>query len=125
VFGGHECANVVVGIDRCDHIESQLLPVSTWSNTYVGSKFFPRGTEPDIWRILAAEDGTELIVDPYIDGVSGAILQKGEFVEFESRRDFLLVASHPVSLGHYMVGSNWFGIPRVCDEGIDAGNPTG
>ncbi len=125
VFGGHECANVLVGIDRCDHIEAQLLPLDIWAQRYVGAKFSPRGTEPDVWRVLAAEDGTQLMTDPYIEGVTGAWLNRGEFVQFESRRDFILEASAPVSLGHYMVGSNWFGIPRSCDQGIDAGNPTG
>ncbi|MBH25308.1 MAG: hypothetical protein CMH57_12830 [Myxococcales bacterium] len=124
-FGGHECANVVVGIDRCDHIESQLIPVSTWGTEYVGTKFFPRGTEPDIFRVLASEDATVIETDPPIPGVDGAILNSGEFAEFETRRHFVLRATAPVSLGHYMVGSNWFGIPRICDEGIDAGNPTG
>jgi len=125
VFGGHECANVVVGIDRCDHIESQLFPIATWSTLYVGTKFFPRGSEPDIWRIMAVADGTTIQTDPWIEGVTGAILQAGRFVEFESRRDFVLETNQPVSVGHYMVGSNWFGIPRVCNSGIDAGNPTG
>lgn len=124
-FGGHECANVVVGIDRCDHIESQLIPVSTWGTEYVGTKFYPRGAEPDIFRVLAATDDTILTTDPPITGVDGAILDQGQFVEFEGRFPFVLSASAPVSLGHYMVGSNWLGIPRICDEGIDAGNPTG
>jgi len=124
-FGGHECANVVVGIDRCDHIESQLIPVSTWGTEYVGTKFNPRGGEPDIWRILASEDDTVLRTDPPIEGVDGAILDRGEFVEFDIRRHFFLETTAPVSMGHYMVGSNWLGIPRICDTGVDAGNPTG
>ena len=125
VFGGHECANVLVGINRCDHIESQLFPVDTWGTEYLGAKFFPRGLEPDVWRILASEDFTTIQTEPFIDGVTGTTLNRGEFIQFESSRDFYLNASAPVSVGHYMVGSNWLGIPRVCNEGVDAGNPTG
>ncbi len=130
VFGGHECANVVVGIDRCDHIESQLFPVNTWGTTYLGTKFFPRGAEDDIWRVMGSEDNTVVTLDPPpLDELGRVIdrlvINRGEFVQLETAGHFLLNASKPVSLAHYMVGSNWFGIPRICDTGVDAGNPTG
>jgi hypothetical protein len=140
VFGGHECANVDLGIDRCDHIESQLFPVNTWGSQYVGSKFASRGGEPDVWRVLSSVDGTVVTLSmdfpnpeeqvhqgELIRNEGGAQfrLDRGQFAEFQSKEPFWLDATSPVSLGHYMVGSNWFTIPRICDQGIDAGNPTG
>jgi hypothetical protein len=140
VFGGHECGNVVVGVDRCDHIESQLFPVDTWGTDYVATKYTPRGNEPDVWRIVAAKDGTAArlsfripapeeqvhVGEPVLgDDYTEFHLDRGQYVEFEATQPFFVEATFPVSLGHYMVGSNWITIPRVCNQGIDAGNPTG
>ncbi len=129
LFGGHQCANIPLGVDRCDHIESLLPPVDTWGTEYVGTKFEPRTAtppvEPDIWRVIAAEDDTRIQTDPPIDGIHDTRLDAGEWKQFAVRHDFEIVGEDPIFLAQYMVGANWPGIPRVCDDGLNAFQPTG
>lgn len=129
MFGGHQCGNVLLGIDRCDHMESILFPTDSWGTSYVATKFRPRApgalSEPDIWRVVAAADDTLIQTVPPIDGIHNTRLAAGEWRQFESRQVFELSASGPVMMAQYMVGANWLGIPRECDEGMNAGSPVG
>lgn len=127
-FGGHECANVLLGVDRCDHMETQLLPIALLRNTYVATKYHPRVTdgtlvEPDFWRVLAVDGATTLSTDPEIPLIDGEVIATGEWLQIRSREGFVLTADRPVLVAHYMVGSNWTGIPRNCFD--DTGPPTG
>lgn len=141
VFSGSECANIPVDNNFCDHLEEQLFPVDTWGNQFVGGKFEPRGTEPDIWRVVAAEDGTNVMTNPVIPVVHGRTLGRGEYVEFVTDVNFVLTADKPVSLAQFMVGSAYPGpsggcdlngfrdvirgctIPRSCGSGTGIGDP--
>ena len=107
VFSGNECANVPAGVSYCDHVEEQMIPVASWDTEYLGIKFKPRGSESDVWRIIASTPGTTIQTDPVIAGVSGRTLGGGEVIEFATTLDFALSATGPVSLTQMMVGSSY------------------
>ncbi len=143
VFSGHECANVPTDVAYCDHIEQQLFPVDTWGTSFVGPRFAPRGTEADVWRIVASTDGTLVRLSPTdaAPGIDGRTLNRGEFVEFRSQRDFIVEATAPVSAAQFIVGSSYpadgtgtctrglFGDTNcairgnLCDSGSGIGDP--
>ncbi|MFT6395799.1 MAG: hypothetical protein ACJAYU_000541 [Bradymonadia bacterium] len=141
VFSGHECANIPVDNNFCDHLEQQLLPTDTWGSEFVGAKFNARGGEPDVWRVVAAEDGTTIVTNPPIPGVNGLTLGRGEMREFITTEDFIVSATGPIQLAQFMVGSAYPGpsggcdltglfpnytgcvIPRTCDSGTAIGDP--
>ena len=83
-----DCVNA--GFNTCcaDHLEQQLFPVKTWGTTYVATKSWDRGKEADIWRILAAEDNTKIVLNPPQKDVSVPILHRGQWFEFESTQHF-------------------------------------
>ncbi|MGM0558260.1 MAG: IgGFc-binding protein [Myxococcota bacterium] len=123
VFSGHECAFVPTDTPACDHLEQQLMPQKTWGTEYIAPKFAPRGREDDIFRVLAAEDGTELTTTPPIAEVDGATLNAGDVVEFASKSSFSLTATRPVSVAQYMVGALYPGPLQGCDpaSGVEYG----
>ncbi len=108
VFGGHECANIPLGFDACDHIEQQLYPVDSWGSNYAGAYFHRRGpAQVEVWRILSGADGVVLTTVPAIPNVNGITLDRGEFVEFESSEDFELSATGPILPAQYVVGTSY------------------
>lgn len=114
VFSGHECATVPTDVAACDHLEQQMFPVEVWGKEYVLSKFAPRGTEDDIYRVVASQDNTTLSTNPPLGGVDGETLDKGEFHEFKLRGNIVLNSDKPVAVGQFMVGSQYPGVTKRC-----------
>jgi hypothetical protein len=117
VFGGHECANIHVGFERCDHIEQQLFPLATWGKEYVGDAFYPRTSgHVDTWRILAGEDGTTVTLDPPVAGPFS--LNKGQWVEFDTGDPFVATSDGKFLLGHYLQSCNYPGYEVFCSDSV-------
>ena len=114
VFAGSECADIPIGNVYCDHIEEQLTPVESWGDELVMGKFQPRGREPDLYRVMAAQDGTVVTTTPPQAGAASTTLNAGQFVEFLSTEDFVVHASGPVLGAQFMVGSGYPGPAEGC-----------
>lgn len=113
VFAGNNCATVPESWLFCDHMEEQLLPVRLWGRESVVPKLAPRGTEPDVVRVIAAHDGTTLHTEPPVVGLDGVSLAAGQTADVEVTEDFVLTASHDVLVTQFMVGSA-VGCPDAC-----------
>jgi len=103
-----DCVNA--GFNTCcaDHLEQQLLPVKTWGSSYVATKSWDRGLEKDIWRIMAAEDNTKVVLVPPQSGISIPILSRGEWFEFESAGNFEIHAQNekPIMVGQFLAAQD-------------------
>ncbi len=100
VFVATECATLPLGYDCCcDHLEEQLPSIDTWTDEVVGARLQrrrPHGGE--LWRIIAAEDETEVVLEPAVTPTK--ILAAGEFMAFTAKDPFVVQASGPVLLAH-------------------------
>lgn len=116
VFAGHEQA--VIGEDgedgNCcaDHMEEQIYPISAWGNRYLAIHSPPRGTEPDYWRVMAAQNGTSIVTTPPISGLNGEVLNAGEFVEVNTNQSFEIAATGPILVGQYLVSQQSVGVEQ-------------
>ncbi|HEX4514092.1 MAG TPA: IgGFc-binding protein [Polyangiaceae bacterium] len=115
VMAGNPCMNAPQGTSYCDHGEQMLPPVRALGNEYVGVQYRPRHTEPAIWRVLGAVDGTALTFTPAIGASSGlpaapASLNQGQMAEFATGTPFVVKSQddkHPFLMFEYMAGSEW------------------
>ena len=122
VFGGHEATNMV-GLCCADHLEQQMTPVNTWGNHYLISKAWERLKEKDHIRVLAAQDGTTVTLNPAVAMVP--TLNKGEHYTFQTNVNMEITASKPVMVAQYLASSyEILGMPKVDGCWDDSDCPT-
>jgi len=144
VFAGHVCANAPVSrckagkcsydptysctadadcppIAACDHLEEQLPPLTAWGKHYVVSRSWPRGKAPDVVRILAAEDGTQVTVNPAVTAVP--VLNAGQIHEFEINDSVEIISDKQILVGQYLEGQDAPGADHSLCVDTWSGNP--
>jgi len=111
------------GFNTCcaDHLEQQLFPVRSWGLRYLASKTFPRNQEKDVYRVIAAENNTMVTTIPPQANIP--VLNKGEWIDFESADNFEIVAKKPIMVGQFLASEhapepNVNGVPQPGDAGI-------
>ena len=63
LFGSVEAAKIPAGCSFADHIIEQIVPYYAWGKNYINVPLAGRDASGDIFRILAAEDGTAISIN--------------------------------------------------------------
>jgi hypothetical protein len=111
VISGHDCVFLPYNRWACDHIEESMFPTQSWGKDIVVSiseTVACQDTIPNIVRILSGADGNHIDFAPSTVHAS-LVLDKGEFVEFEVKDDFRLVASSAVLVAQFLLGQDYNG----------------
>lgn len=109
LMAGHECMQLPVDKDYCDHAEQQIPPVRALGSEYVAAPYRPRvgASEAVGYRIIGAVNGTQLSFDP-ASVHPAKTLQMGEVAELSATQPFVVRsqgATHPFLIAAYMSGS--------------------
>ncbi|MEL6543899.1 MAG: IgGFc-binding protein [Myxococcota bacterium] len=99
-----------------DHLEQQMFPVETWGTNFVAVRTEPRNLEEDVWRLLAATEGTTVTLTPPVAEVP--TLGAGEWFEFQTGADFRIEASDPILVGQFLAAQD---APSPGNDAGDAG----
>ncbi len=115
VFGGHEEAVVgdpvtdpqtgeTSGPCCADHLEEQMVAIELLTGNVFAGKSPSRGTEDDVWRIVAADNNVSITTDPPIPGLDGQTLATaGQWLEAKTDKSFEINATGRILVGQYLV----------------------
>jgi hypothetical protein len=118
VYAGNACAFVPFYYWACDHLEQQMFPTKTWTTQYIVGKLqTPVNTQPNLYKILASEDGTTITTKPNVTGQTSPHhnspcnreLNRGDSCMIETSENFIIISNpgHPIMVGQFMVGQNY------------------
>lgn len=113
VFSGTQCSNIPMDFTACDHIESQMPPIETWSIQYVGAAMgeVDRQRRNPV-RIFAAVDGTTVTINPPPPSGGIITLNDGEFHEVILEDGFVIAGDSPILVAQFIPGQDFAGGSR-------------
>ena len=91
-----------------EHFEQQMFPLSSLGKVFAVTRTPIRSSstvEPDFYRILATEDGTEIKTS--LSNFPKFSLKKGQQANFWSTGDFTVESSKPIMIGQYAVAQGY------------------
>jgi len=77
VYGSVTCVDIPSGCATCDHIVEEMFPHYAWGKNFVTVPLAGRDASGDVFRVLAAEDGTTVTVN----GVIVTTINTGEYTK--------------------------------------------
>ncbi len=104
-----------------DLIATTLPPTTSWGREYAAVKLLPIDVEPDIWRIIANRDGTEVELTGGLEDL--IVLDEGEFFDLETPESFWASGNHAFGLVHFMAGADLIEGDLQTYEGPVLSNP--
>ena len=108
VIAGSQCSDVPRGVGACDVLSEMMFPIASLYGTEFYSAPLP-GDGFDIYRIMAAKDGTTVTVSQSGTDTTHT-LNRGQFKEVQFKAGARFTSNQPVSVTQYAIGIQQAGI---------------
>ncbi len=110
VFGSNSCVEIPIGQERCDHVEQQLFPTSTWGNHYWIVKTSSRNklvdqsntVEEEYYKIVAVEDDTAVNFSISINGSTSTNLSAGDTYTYNTNQNYEITSNKAIMVGQFI-----------------------
>lgn len=91
--------------DSCcaEHIEEQMMPLESWGNEALCAKTKPRGTEKDLWYVVAGEDNIDLTTIPPTDLNGKKLAKAGNYLILQTEQSFQIKATGKIQVVQFIV----------------------
>lgn len=100
LFGGNSWTQVPSNCTFRDNLLEQMYPLETWGKKFVTIP--NQHMSYDVFRILAAEDNTEI----FINGVNTYTLNAGEFKEYQRSTPAYIESQNPLLIAQFTIGQS-------------------
>lgn len=104
VFSGSVLSATPGGKCCADHLEQQLVSVNKQGSLHVATHSVRRGVEKDWWRVIAVAPSTTITFEPPV--APETLLFEGEFIEFQSDKDFIVTGTDPIQVVQFLASSH-------------------
>jgi uncharacterized protein (TIGR02145 family) len=112
VFGSNDCVYVPeFSCQACDHIVEEMFPYYSWGKNYVTVPLAGRDNSGDVFRILAANDGTDILVN----GTLATTINTGEYYQTILTGSNAITGSKPIMVAQYAKGNECSGLGTTGD----------
>ena len=109
VTSSNSCADVPVNVLYCDIVAEMNFPVGRLWGTEVYSAPLP-GSGYDVYRVMAARDGTIVTVDEGNGNIQSVTLSAGQFQELQFKAGAHYTSNLPILVMQYMTGGSNTGV---------------
>ena len=101
VLAGNSWTEVPLNCGPRDNLLEQMIPIEAWGKRFV--TVLNSSVNYDVFRIMAAEDGTVVTVEGSTTQTYN--LDAGKFQEYQKSEATLITANKPIAVAQYAVGS--------------------
>ncbi|NQV01611.1 MAG: Ig-like domain-containing protein, partial [Bacteroidia bacterium] len=101
VYGSNDCVYVPdPSCQACEHIVEQMFPYFTWGKNFVTVPTAGRDNSGDVFRIMAADDGTAI----WINGLNVSTLNAGDYYQTNLTGYNSITTSNPAMVAQFAKG---------------------